>query len=217
MLERNNNPNLSISTEKITPVYHPAIVRVNRLIADPISIAINGDVCSGSSTLANALAERTHFRTIDIGQIIRHASKTIGYENQWEHLVRNWSGPLWDIAIDCMRIPGYIIEGRLVGLQAQSVPSALKILCVADETLRIQRLADRLHISVDQAAIEYEKRLEKDDNVLFAGWGQTRHTLFDPKLYDIIIDTSHHTPEDLATAITTLIESWHPPASPHQK
>lgn len=217
MMERNNNPNLAVFSENSTPERHPAVRCINRRVAQPTTIAINGDVCSGSSTLANALADRTHFQAVDLGRIIRHASEALGYENQWERLVRTWSEPLWDIATASLRIPGHIVEGRLVGLQAQSIPSAVKILCISDEETRIARFADRHHIAGDQAAVEYEKRLKKDDDVLFAGWGQTRSDLFDPKLYDIIVDTTRHAPEELAIVITAIIESWRQPASPHRK
>lgn len=183
-----------------------SIVEIHRRPHRTLSIAINGDVCAGSSTVATHLAEAFSFTVHDIGRLIRRASSSLGYDNDWEALVSTWSTQIWNKGVAYINTPGTITEGRLVGLQGKDKANTLKILCVANEDVALSRFIIRRNISSDQAPILLKQRRERDDQVLQAGWGVTRSILFDPSLYDIVVDTSVNPVEKTAHEILSFIK-----------
>jgi cytidylate kinase len=122
---------------------------------------------------------------------------------------------------EALRNKGHqVMEAWLSGFMAQGVEGVLKVLLVCDESLRIDRMANRDNLTIAEAkanAIERKKvNLEKWSRMYAKEWKEwvvDRGTMetaqqidfWDPKLYDVIIDTySHSKEETLALVLKAL-------------
>ncbi len=82
----------------------------------------------------------------------------------------------------------WVIEAWLAGFIARDLKKVLKVLLVCShDSIRIDRVANRDRLSVHEAIGNLKKR-EKDN---FDLWHRIygKHDYFDPKYYDLVIDT----------------------------
>lgn len=165
----------------------------------PRVVVVNGDVCSGSSTLARTLSSNTGYELIDVGQDFRKELLRAPSQNVHElSLALN--------ALVSQRIrtnERTIIEGRLVGIQSLGLPGVLRLLCVAPQEVVTQRFMTREGLSsVVQSQLALKARYVQDEHVLMGAWGVSRDDIFDPTLYDRVLDTSLAQPEEIVTSLT---------------
>lgn len=184
-----------------------SITEIHRFVAHPTSIVVNGDICTGSSSLATALAKTMGMKVFDVGQLIRRATRMLNYGDQWEGLVGDWAKGIWNKTVKRINTPGYVVEGRLVGLQAKDNRTVLKILCVANEGVVFDRYVGRRGLPADHdIAKAINERRERDTRILALGWGKSRVDLLNPELYDIIVDTSQTETQDIVEEISEYLE-----------
>ena len=188
---------------KEAPVGFKSITEIHRFVAHPTSIVVNGDICTGSSSLTAALAKTMCMKAFDVGQLIRRATRMLSYGDQWEGLVGDWAQSIWNKTVKRINTPGYVVEGRLVGLQAKDNATVLKILCVANEGVVFDRYVNRRGLPVDHdVAKAVNERRERDTRILALGWGKSRVDLLKPGLYDIVVDTSQTETQDIVEEIS---------------
>lgn len=195
-MERHKDLSLNLVTNETDTLGFKSITQIHRYIAHPTTIVVNGDICTGSSSLAVELAKAMGMKVFDVGQLIRRATRMLNYGDQWEGLVSDWAKGIWNKTVKRINTPGTIVEGRLVGIQAKDNPSVLKILCTADESVVLARYANRRQAqeSSDTQQAVAERR-DRDTAILKLGWDKSRLDLLDPKHYDIIVDTSRRSPQ----------------------
>lgn len=81
-----------------------------------------------------------------------------------------------------------VFEGWLAGYTAQGVPGVLKVLLYCSEpALVIDRLVNRDNITVEEAKKHMHER--EDENIKKWKRMYGDHDFWDPKLYDLVIDT----------------------------
>lgn len=165
------------------------------------NIVISGEIGTGKTTLAYNLARELGWEALSGGQFIR----------KWheEH-----SLPL----NDTMKIPeevdremdmsfkkrmkedkGVIFESHLAGWLAKDFPETLKVLCIADFEVMMERVAERQGVSVEEARQEYSKRpmdLYKKFKRLYGVENN-----FDRRYFDLIIDTTNLTKEEVVEKV----------------
>lgn len=98
-----------------------------------------------------------------------------------------------------------IVDGWMSGIMADGLPNVLKILLICEDEIRYQRFAYREKISLEEA----KKRVEERQN----NWFQKIEKIYkiDPKKlidknnYDLIIDTSNITPQEVLKKILLLV------------
>lgn len=206
-MERHQDQLLNAAPTKEPTTAFKSITEIHRFVAHPTSIVINGDICTGSSSLAAALAKTMGMKVFDVGQLIRRATRMLRYGDQWEGLVGDWAKGIWNKTIKRINTPGYVVEGRLVGLQAKDNVAVLKILCVANEGVVFDRYVDRRGMPADHdVAKAVHERRERDTRILALGWGKSRVDLLKPEFYDIVVDTSQTETQNIVEEISEYLE-----------
>lgn len=90
-----------------------------------------------------------------------------------------------------------VLESWLSGYMAQGVKGVLKVLLVCnDDAVRVDRVTNRDSSTVEEAKKHIFEREEKN----FAKWKRIYgdHNFWDPKLYDLVIDTYKYSREETA-------------------
>jgi cytidylate kinase len=161
---------------------------------NPRIIVVNGDVCSGSSSIARALSSRLRYELFDVGQEFRKEMRKNCGRNMNELSVA-LNGLVTQLIATGRHT---IIEGRLVGLQARGLSDVFKLLCIAPENIVAQRYMARECISsIEESQRALQERLAHDERLLSKTWAIRRADAFNPNLYDKILDTSMAPPEEL--------------------
>ena len=95
------------------------------------------------------------------------------------------------------------IESWIAGWNARGIPHVLRVLLMCDDALRIDRVVNRDNVSVENAKIHLKER--EDTNL--AKWKRMYGVddFWDPKYYDLVINTYSHGPkETLALVLQAL-------------
>ena len=81
-----------------------------------------------------------------------------------------------------------VLDGWLTGFMAQGIPAVLKVLVIcSDDAVRIDRVANRDDITIDEAKTLIRERERQNVEKWHAIYG--KHDFWDPKIYDLVIDT----------------------------
>jgi len=87
-----------------------------------------------------------------------------------------------------------VVEADLAGFNAQGIEGVFKILLICDDALRIDRLVNRDNITIEEAKQHLKIREEENTKKWQRLYGE--HDFWDPKLYDLVIDTYAHGPNE---------------------
>lgn len=170
------------------------------------SVAISGRPGAGRSTLLKNLRqylEPLHFEFFSGGDWARQFAIQSGKHDPRDakhHLATDYGDDI-DLQIDvAMRKKisdpkiHMAIESWIGGWNARGIPHVLKVLLMCDDALRIDRTVNRDNISVKEAKVHIRKR-EKEN---LAKWKRMYHVndFWDPKHYDLIINTYSHSPQE---------------------
>jgi cytidylate kinase len=106
---------------------------------------------------------------------------------------------------DMLKLPGnLIVDGWMSGIMANHFPNILKVLLICDDNIRYQRFADREKISLNEAKVRVDERqnnwLSKLKKIYKRG------DFMDPKNYDLIIDTSNISFQDVLKKVLQKIK-----------
>ncbi len=163
------------------------------------NITISGGVGTGTTTLAKLLKEHLEsegWKFFNGGEFMRdYAIKKglIDPKNPQHHLASVYSDD-FDRKVDSgmkerlQKEEKLVLESWLSGFMARGVPGVLKILLTCSkDSIRVDRVVNRDNCSVEEAKQHIFEREEKN----FAKWRRLYgdHNFWDPKLYDLVIDT----------------------------
>lgn len=167
------------------------------------NITISGRIGSGATTLATKLSEELRWEMLDGGKLFRKLTQDHGYADkradefdlQYEENVKK----------TLQTETHQIIQSHLAGFDARGIAEVFKILVVCEDTdgvdktdVRIDRLVNRDHISIEEAkneVIEREKQNLEKWRRLYAANDQN-WVNWDRKYYDLIINTYSHNQEE---------------------
>jgi|DewCreStandDraft_4_1066084.scaffolds.fasta_scaffold00426_96 cytidylate kinase len=167
------------------------------------NITISGKVAVGSTTLFNGLREKLSplgWQFFSGGEFTREyavKNNLFPKESRKHHAATVYSDE-FDREVDTLirkkleEESHLVIESDLAGFNAQNIPSVLKILLVCDDALRIDRLVNRDNITIEEAKKHLKIREEENTKKWQRLYG--RYDFWDPKFYDLIIDTYKHSP-----------------------
>ncbi len=170
------------------------------------SIAMSGRPGAGRSTLLKNLRsylEPLHFEFFSGGDWSRQFSIQAGKQdpNDTKHHLATDYGDDVDLQIDvAMREKisdpevHMAIESWIAGWNARGINHVLKVLLMCDDALRIDRIVNRDNITVEDAKAHIRMREESN----LAKWKRMYNTddFWDPKHYDLIINTYSHGPRE---------------------
>lgn len=181
-------------------------------------ITVSGRIGAGSTTLAKGLAHHLGWKHMEGGEIFWEAIRSkMDVDSKDTNLRPDEEDALFDAQLKKILESNrdIVMETKLAGFNAQGIPGAFKILVVCenhhgeDQTqIRIDRLVNREGKHVEDAKREVLER-EKND---VAKW---RHmyaeddpnwVYFDPKYYDLIVNTFEHSKDDTLKIVLGEIE-----------
>lgn len=169
-------------------------------------ITISGKICTGKSTLLRSLKKELNWPVFMTGQLFRDYVKTNKLnldqvEEQNDELTKKIDFKVQDM----LKLPGnLIVDGWMSGIMANHFPNILKVLLICDDNIRYQRFADREKISLNEAKVRVDERqnnwLSKLKKIYKRG------DFMDPKNYDLIIDTSNISFQDVLKKVLQKIK-----------
>lgn len=170
------------------------------------NITISGGVGSGTTTLSTLLKEKLEplgWKFFNGGEFMRQYAIDKGLfdpKNSLHHLATVYSDD-FDKQVDygmkdrLTKESNLVLESWLSGYMAQGVKGVLKVLLLcSDDAIRVDRVTNRDNSTVEEAKKHIFEREEKN----FAKWKKIYgdHNFWDPKLYDLVIDTYKYSREE---------------------
>lgn len=174
------------------------------------SIAISGKPGVGRTTLFNNLKkvlEPAGFKFFSGGEWSRQYAIEHGLHDPKDpkhHLATAYRDEV-DYQIDvAMREKlekggNYVVESWIAGWNMRGLPHVLKVLLICDEALRIDRIVNRDNLTVEEAK-DYIKKREQEN---LGKWLRIYKVsdFWDPKYYDLVINTYSHGPKETLNII----------------
>lgn len=167
-------------------------------------ITISGKICTGKTTLLNDLQEKLNWPTFLTGKYFRNYVKQGNLllekvEEQNERLTKEIDYKVRDLL---HKKANLIVDGWMSGIMADSLPEVLKILLVCDDEIRYQRFAKREKISLKDAGKKVEERQNNWFEKMEKIYKMDSKEFIDPKNYDLIIDTTNISSEDVLKKVS---------------
>ncbi len=160
-------------------------------------VTISGKIAVGTTTLTRNLQKILGWKHVNVGAIQREFDRKQGInENKQGAASRS---DAHEKAIDAATIEmlkkesNIIYEAWLSGFMARGIDGVLKVLvtCSHDD-IRIDRVANRDSLSIDEAKIWMRQREEENIRKWKKLYGD--HDFWDKKYYDLVIDTYNSGP-----------------------
>jgi len=170
-------------------------------------ITISGTPGSGKSTVCNILHEKTGLRYVYSGMIFRNLAEkhnmTLEEFGRFCENNKEIDQELDDYQLDILKKGDLILEGRLAGWIAyKNNISAFKVMLDADVETRSKRIVKRENGDFEKRKKEIMIR-EKSEQKRYKQYYKI--DLKDKSIYDLVVDTSDKTPEEIAEEIISKI------------
>ncbi len=164
-------------------------------------ITISGKICTGKTTLFWGLQEHLNWPTFSTSQFFRDFARSHNFsideaEEQNRKLTIATDKRVRDLLKKDINV---IVEGWMAGIMANNNPSILRILLVCDDEKRIKRYAKRENVCLKEAREKVKSREENWLNKLKRIY--KRNDIFDPKHYDLVIDTTKNQPKKILNQV----------------
>jgi cytidylate kinase len=164
------------------------------------SIAICGPVAAGSTTTARLLSQKLKIPHKSAGDFFRqymlkHNIPLPQKEKVPDDIERKIDKELTDLIASQKPI---IIEGLYIGYFSHNMSHVLKVLLTCDQKVRIQRALSRTHTHKETAQDVIDRDLAHD---LKFRKLYTDENFLDPKFFDLIIDTTNTSIEEVMIRI----------------
>jgi predicted cytidylate kinase len=172
------------------------------------TITISGLPGVGTTTVAKLLEEKTHLKYVYSGDIFRNMAKkykmSLDEFGTYCEKHKDIDEQLDRYQLEILHKGNVIVEGRLSGWLAfrNHIPS-LKILLETDIDTRVRRIVKREKGDIKKRKNEIIKR-EKSEAIRYKKYYDIN--INDTSIYDLVIDSSHKTPDEIVDIIFTEIK-----------
>lgn len=175
-------------------------------------ITLTGDLGSGKSATSKILCEKTGFSYLSTGQIQRKLAAEMGIDTL-EMNKRADTDASIDEKIDSVFIElnqteeGYIVDSRLAW---HFLPNSFKVYLAVDPIVAANRIVtdpsrnSEKYESADEAVAKIKARKASENARFLVKYGVNCSDLDN---YDLIIDTTHKSPLEVATAILEAVHA----------
>lgn len=155
------------------------------------NIAISGEIGTGTTTLAKALAKKINFKHLNGGVHLRSWLSEHGFDPEDPTKIPKDIDNQLDFSFQEKMggEKGIVFESRLSGWLAKDLKDVYKILIVCDFDQRMKRVANREGISREEAEKSSVRRSKTLDEKFERLYNTTDY--LDPKYFDLVIDTTN--------------------------
>lgn len=171
-------------------------------------IAISGEVATGKTQVATALAARLKgWQRLHIGQLFRDYAADQGLSVARVSHLPNEVHRAFDKRVNerMRQANGLIVEGRMAGVLAQGIEGALAVFLYAPIGTRVARYRTREQLTSDDDALhEIEYRDVRDRSKLRQVYGLQDYR--DREYYHLLINTGLFGADEVATLIMAAAE-----------
>ena len=173
-----------------------------------LTITINGFPGSGTTTVALLLERKTKMKYVYSGDIFRKMAKKYNMSleefGKYCEKHRKIDEDLDKNQLEILQKGNVIMEGRIAGWIAyQNKIPAIKVLLTADIKTRAKRIVKREKVNVQKRKQEIITR-EKSEAVRYKNYYNI--DIGDTSIYDLVIDSSNKTPEEIVSVIISTIK-----------
>ena len=171
------------------------------------AITVSGRVASGATTLSRGLAEEINWKLYNGGEMYREYAK----KNKIPLERTDLSSDKYHLELDdfiknkLRKEKNIIVESWLSGFDAQGINGVYKIFVTCtDDSLRVDRLVNRENMTIDEAKVHLKVREEEN----LKKWQKIYKTkdIWNPKLYDLVIDTYQYGPTETLNLVLKALE-----------
>lgn len=170
------------------------------------NIVISGDISTGKSTLAHNLSRELNWEFFSGGAYFRkwHIENNVPLEDT-KHVPEEVDREFEKATIEKVKNDFHVVfETQLAGWHAKDFPDVFKVFCTADYDVRMKRASLREGTTVEEEVKIYHKRYDALNAKFKKLYGVEDR--FDPKYYDLIVDTTKKTPEEVLQTVLESIE-----------
>ena len=173
-----------------------------------VTITISGFPGSGTTTVAQLLEKKTKMKYVYSGDIFRKMAKKYNMSleefGKYCEKHRKIDEDLDKNQLEILQKGNVIMEGRIAGWIAyQNKIPAIKVLLTADIKTRAKRIVKREKGDVQKRKQEIITR-EKSEAVRYKNYYNI--DIGDTSIYDLVIDSSNKTPEEIVSIIISTIK-----------
>lgn len=172
------------------------------------NIVISGGIGTGKSTLARNLAKRLGWKVLSTGEYFRKWHEENGISLNESGKVPEGVDKKIDFGYQRMMREnnGIVFESHLGGWLASDIPTVFKVLCTAGLQVRMERVAARDGLNMEEAIKNADKRAEAHREKFERLYGVKDR--FNPKYFNVSVDTTSLTPEEvLEQVLEKLVEN----------
>lgn len=169
------------------------------------SIVISGQIAAGSSTAAKTLAQKLNRQYHSAGDFFRqyfieHNIPLYDKAQVPDKLDQQIDQELTKLADQ----EGVVIDADYAGYFTRNMPHVLKVLLTCDYQTRLARALTRVHthVETEEEIKKREEGLDTKFRKLYAN-----ENFLDPKFFDLVIDTTNTSPEEVTKQIINKFKS----------
>lgn len=156
------------------------------------NIVISGKYATGTTTLSKNLAKSLGWKHINVGDIQRKYDREHNINENKQGALSRPDDHEKEIEEMTKKIlsneKNLIYEAWLAGFISKDIPNVLKVLLIcSNEGVRIDRVVNRDHLSVDDAKMYIKQREEENITKWKKLYGD--FDFWDEKEFDIVVDT----------------------------
>lgn len=165
------------------------------------NIVISGGISTGKSTLAKNLAKHLGWDYLSAGEFVRNWYKENNLPLEMsDHIPEEMDRRIEAEFREKMESDeGAVFESHLGGYQARGITHTLKVLVDADFETKLKRFKKRDGVDLKTARKQMNEREDSLQKKFQKLYGVKNR--FDPKYFDLIVDTTTKTPEEVMEVV----------------
>lgn len=168
------------------------------------SIVISGQIASGTTTAAKTISQKYNLEFHYAGDFFRNYMKAHGIPLHDKSKIPDDLDQKIDRELTNLAASekGVIIDGHYIGYFTRNMSHVLRVLLTCDEEERVKRASNR--DQQKETAEDIKKRLAGLDAKFRKLYANENY--LDPKFFDITIDTTETTPDEVVNFISQKFE-----------